>query len=684
MNKKVQSTRAVAPKSATRKTAEAAPKAAKPAARTRKPKTAPAEATATPEALTLTREPVVAPAAPAEAAEGANAIAPGSVAAETQLEVLRAETAYLRQRLQEAEEQVARLKNTISYRLGETLIQTRSFDAFVKLPQRLMELRKASEEKRSGKRSRKQRPVELDPAIREQNRRAAKRAAALTEQAKALREEDLAAAIALGEEAVALEPKGFRLKWLAGLAYDAGMLEQPRALLERAWEIGEPFTPEQTGRLEVLRGLLRVKHNGIELPPRAERAWAPKPKSVAYVAASSLPHHVTGYTLRTHGLARAIKHAGWTVDTLTRPGYPWDRPDAVKVSFRNFQFPVDDLVYERLMGPGSNRTAIDEYISAAAASLGAVFEERRPAVVHAASNYVNALPALVAARRAGLPFVYEVRGLWELTSAQRTVSGETSERFEIQRGLETLTARQADAVLAINDSLKDELVRRGVAEERISVAPNSVDLTRFTPIPRDEELKQMLGLSNRFVLGFIGSIVDYEGLDDAVEALNLLQRGAIDAALLVVGGGSAERMVAERAAERGLSDRLVMTGRIAPEAVPRYYSIIDVAIFPRKPVAVAETVSPLKPLEAMAMRRPVVASNVAAMAEMVQHDRTGLLFEKGDLAGLATAIARIYRDPALGVRLGETGRAYVEAERTWDVTAARVLEVYESLPGVRG
>ena len=598
-------------------------------------------------------------------------------ATETQLQILRAETAYLRQRLKESEEQVSRLKATVSYRLGETLIHTRSFGDFLKLPSRLMDLNAVSREKRRAV-SVPGAPPE-DAAARDRRLQAARRAAALTTKAKELRGSNLLEAIRLGEEAVELEPKGFRMKWLASLTYDAGMLERPAILMERAWEAGETFSPDQAGRLEVLRGLTRVRRTGVAVPERTAPTYEPRPRAVAYVAASSLPHHQSGYTLRTHDLAKALAAAGWDVEALTRPGYPWDRKDAVKVDGGRLDYEVDGLTYSRLEGPGSNRTGLDQYIEASAQSLGAAFAARRPAVVHAASNHVNALPALIAARRVGVPFVYEVRGLWELTSAQRTAGGEAAERFQLMRDLEVQTAREADVVLAINESLKAELVERGIDADRIVIAPNSVDLARFHPIPRDDELKQMLGLSHRFVLGFVGSIVDYEGLDDAVDALALLTKGGVDAAMLIVGGGAAEEIILDKAQQLGLSDRVVMPGRVAPEAVPRYYSIIDAAIFPRKPVAVTETVSPLKPLEAMAMERPVIASNVAALAEMVEHDRTGLLFEKGDMADFATAVARVARDPDLAERLGKGGRAFVEAERTWQRTAARVSEVYETL-----
>lgn len=604
--------------------------------------------------------------------------AAAAAAMEAQLEVLRAETAYLRQRLAESEEQIARLKDTIAWRLGSTLMAARSPAAIARLPKDLLALRADSVAKRKAPATRASEGPKPSAAI-------ARRAEALTAEAKDLRETDIAAAVRLGRQAVELEPKGYRIKWLASLMYDAGMIAEPAALLDRAWEIGEAFTPQQAARREILQGLARIQADGVQIPERAPApVWDPAPRSVAYVAASSLPHHVSGYTTRTHNLIRAIRSGGWDVAAMTRPGYPWDRSDALEVEADRLSYEVDDVAYQRLEGLAANRTALDRYVNTAAATLGAALAERRPSVVHAASNYVNALPALIAARRAGVPFLYEVRGLWEFTSAQRSAMGESGERFELMRDLEIRVAQEADMVLAINEGLKRELVARGVDESRIRLAPNSVDPDQFQPVPRDEELQAMLGLRDRYVLGFIGSIVDYEGLDDALEALSLLNRGGLNVSMLLVGGGRHERVVRDKAEAMGLTRQVVFAGRVAPHVVPKYYSLIDLAIFPRKPVALTEIVSPLKPLEAMAMERPVLASNVAALAEMVRDGETGVLYAKGDMSDMATAVSRLMHDPGLAERLGKAGRRFVETERTWGATATEVIRAYDALLGRDG
>src|SRR5699024_11201030 len=156
-------------------------------------------------------------------------------------------------------------------------------------------------------------------------------------------------------------------------------------------------------------------------------------------------------------------------------------------------------------------------------------------------NYRTALPALIAARRLGIPFVYEVRGLWEFTEASAKPGFEHTERFAAMRSLETLVASNADQVLAITPQIKDELISRGVESHVITVAPNSVDPELFVPIPKDKDFAKSKKISVDVpVIGFAGSIVGYEGLDKLVEASAILKQKDVAHQIVIAGSGAAE------------------------------------------------------------------------------------------------------------------------------------------------
>ena len=149
------------------------------------------------------------------------------------------------------------------------------------------------------------------------------------------------------------------------------------------------------------------------------------------------------------------------------------------------------------------------------------FEQFRPSVVHAASDHRNALPALIAARKMGLPFIYEVRGLWEFTTSSKRINWEATERFEVVSQLEGICAMAADAVLTLTPFMRDELVTRGVDPRRIALAPNCVSIEKFKPRPINHGLRAELGFSHdEFIIGYAGSIVEYEGLDDLILAID--------------------------------------------------------------------------------------------------------------------------------------------------------------------
>jgi len=267
-----------------------------------------------------------------------------------------------------------------------------------------------------------------------------------------------------------------------------------------------------------------------------------------------------------------------------------------------------------------------------------------------------------------VPFVYEVRGFWEVTRSSRDEQFENTAKYRFMQLFEGLTARHADRVITITSAMKEELMARGVLEERIAIAYNSVDPGRFVPRPCSQQLAAQLGIpENVPVIGYVGSFVDYEGLDDLVTACLGLKSNGYEFRLLLVGDGAVFDDLKQQVAESGLNDKAILTGRVPHERVEAYYSLIDIAPFPRKPWEVCELVSPLKPYEAMALEKAVVVSSTRALTEIVTHESNGLVSAKGDVKDLQAKLERLLTDSDLKVSLGKTARQWIEQERSWDV-----------------
>jgi glycosyltransferase involved in cell wall biosynthesis len=300
--------------------------------------------------------------------------------------------------------------------------------------------------------------------------------------------------------------------------------------------------------------------------------------------------------------------------------------------------------------------------------------------VQAASNSRNALPALIAARRIGAKFIYEVRGLWELTAATRLSGWEKTERYRLDRDLEVLIASHADHVLTITQGVADELILDGVSPDRLSLLPNAVDPEIFRPMPKDPALLERLKIAqDDFVLAYAGSLTVYEGLDDVIAALPRLLQAGIQPKFIVAGDGEYRQHMQRLAASLGVSDRVTFAGRVRPDEIQAYLSLADVVTIPRKPFKVCMVVSPLKPFEAMAMEKALILSDLPALTEIVEDGKTGLICKAADPADLAAVLERLARKPDLRGELGRAARRWVVEKRSWVQNAANLKELYEAL-----
>jgi PEP-CTERM/exosortase A-associated glycosyltransferase len=295
---------------------------------------------------------------------------------------------------------------------------------------------------------------------------------------------------------------------------------------------------------------------------------------------------------------------------------------------------------------------------------------------------LNALAALPVAKRRGLPLLYEIRAFWEDAAVGNGTSREGSARYRLIRRFETWAARRADAVAVICEGLRRDLVARGIAPEKIIVAPNGVDLGLFgNPLAADPDLARRLGLKGADVVGFIGSYYDYEGLDDLIAAMPLLLKKRPKAHLLLVGGGPVEEALKAQAQASPAGARIHFVGRIPHHEVDRYYGLIDILAYPRKAMRLTELVTPLKPLEAMAQRKLVVASNVGGHRELIEDGVTGTLFPAGDPQALADALDTLFANRGRWEERRDSARAFVERDRNWSSNISRYMPAYQKLMG---
>jgi len=393
---------------------------------------------------------------------------------------------------------------------------------------------------------------------------------------------------------------------------------------------------------------------------------------VLHILDHSLPAH-SGYTFRTRAILKAQQARGWEVAGVTGVRHPL--PGALPHEL------VDGIDFYRTPAIPNWPSPIREWreIAALASRIDELCAIERPDVLHAHSPVLDALAAARVARKRGLPLVYEIRAFWEDAAVGNGTGREGSIKYRLIRALERRAVDRADAVVVICEGLRDDLIARGVAADKITVSPNGVDLALFgTPPEPDAALRSALGLDGAEVIGFIGSFYDYEGIDDLIAAMPALVAARPKAKLLLVGGGPCEQALRAQAA-LPVRDHIVFAGRVPHDSVERYYALIDVLAYPRKKMRLTELVTPLKPLEAMAQRRIVAASDIGGHRELIEDGVTGTLFRPSDPADIAATLADLLARRGDWEAMRAAGRAFVERERDWSANVLRYEPVYQKL-----
>lgn len=240
--------------------------------------------------------------------------------------------------------------------------------------------------------------------------------------------------------------------------------------------------------------------------------------------------------------------------------------------------------------------------------------------------------------------------------------------------------QDAGAVATLGAAMLQGIVALGTPESKVVLAPNAVGGDFLCEPGTARAAKEKLGLDPALnYIGTVSSLVDYEGLDDLVEAFALLAPDFPQLRLLLVGAGTSAPALADQAAKLGLSAKVIFTGRVPREATPWYHQAMDIFVVPRKDLDVTRAVTPLKPVEALASGRPVVASDLPALREIVEDGMNGTLSPAGDPPALARTLARLLRDEPLRHQLGAHGRAEVLQSRTWAANAQRYDSTYTEL-----
>lgn len=392
---------------------------------------------------------------------------------------------------------------------------------------------------------------------------------------------------------------------------------------------------------------------------------------ILHILDHSIPLH-SGYTFRTKAILEQQRKLGWETLQVTSAKHLIAKAEIEE---------VDGLAFYRSAAikawlaklPVLNQWAIVQSLEK---RLDDIILQHKPDILQAHSPALNGWAALKAAKKHNIPLVYECRAFWEDAAVDHGTASEGGLRYYLTKMLETYIFKKADAITTICEGLRADIMSRGIAAEKITVIANAVDIDQFIcGVAADRDLRAELGLQDKIVLGFIGSFYAYEGLPLLLEALPIVLQKQPTVRLLLVGGGPQEALLKQKVQELGLEGNVIFTGRVNHERVQDYYNQVDIFIYPRLSMRLTELVTPLKPLEAMAQGRLVVASDVGGHKELMVEGVTGCLFKAGDKHALAHTVLSLLNAPESWDAMRKAGRSFVEQQRNW----ARSVSCYKNI-----
>ena len=427
--------------------------------------------------------------------------------------------------------------------------------------------------------------------------------------------------------------------------------------------------------------------------------YVPDSGSMLYVTASCVPYHASGYATRTREVLRELSQQGIRLHALTRPGYPWDRQDALNApeTLRDPSYQtelreascdgvtavtvIDGVPCGHILQPVNNMPAA-LYVKRAADALERYIREHRISCVQAASNHVNALPALIAAKRLGIPFHYEMRGIWELSRIARFPEYEKSPLFRLGLNLEALTALSADKVLVISRAMGDYIENNwGVPPEKIFLFPGCADINRIRPDTPETAVSEAGSSGNDpFVIGYAGSLVVYEGLETLIRAARELRDRNLSFVVRIIGDGDCRKKLEDLVQELELSECVEFLGRLSPDEARKRQGEFHAVCFPRAPYDVTGIVPPARLAEAMAREKTVIVPDLQVFREELSEsgspeDSGCLFFKSGNPGDLARVLESCILEPAMLAERGRRARAYVAACRQWGNFIGNALPV---------
>ena len=397
--------------------------------------------------------------------------------------------------------------------------------------------------------------------------------------------------------------------------------------------------------------------------------------NVLHILDHSLPY-VTDYSLRSRYIIKLQKDLGIKPLAITSPHHEISsNPVELIEGVFHYRTPLpEDKKNRSSHCPFINEKSL---VLALNRGINQVVANKKINLIHVHSPFLNGFAALEICRQEQIPLLYEIRDVIDERALNHKQGITNPAGHAISKNLEIFLCRQAGAVVVTREKIRKRIIRHGVPGGKIYMVPNGEDISLLQPIQKDEEFINKYNLHNSPVLGFIGSFFHHEGVDCLLQAFLKIHEKFPESKLLLMSDRDQTKKIPPSC--RDISGHIIYVGQVKQKDIQRYYSLIDILVYPQLKKEVTDKFASQKTLEAMAMGKAIVASDTSGLRELIVDKKTGLFFKAGDISDLTGKCLKLIMNKYLRQTIGQCAHQQIKRDRKWLRVLAQYLKVYKIL-----
>lgn len=396
---------------------------------------------------------------------------------------------------------------------------------------------------------------------------------------------------------------------------------------------------------------------------------------VLHILYQSLPQ-ISGSSIRSRDILMSQKEIGLEPVAVTSPFQIGDEPQESINGITYFRTSIGrkDSISDK-QKPFLQRIKRLVDILPFYLKVKRIINKENPHVLHAHAMFFCGLPAIFLAKKFNIPVVYEVRSLWMLKKSNEEKRYWDGFLEKLLLKIELIVIKRVDLVIAINENLKQELINQGVNGKTISVVNNAVNTSLINQLMNNVQVES--SNTSQMNFGYIGTLTPHEGLDFLIDVFSDFNSKYPNTQLFIYGTGIERDQLVTLSKK---CSKIHVLGAVKPEEIPKAFANIDVIVNPRYKNKLTDSVTPLKPLEAMAYNKLFIGSDVGGIKELVTHEENGLLFKAGDYQGLMNVLERgmLLKSEERNLII-ERAKEYVITNKSWKSNAKKYAQLYQDL-----